>query len=474
MKHLKLLFLILAILSSCSPTTNDNELERNDNTNNISHLIGIDRLSESLTPNDAKTVATIFAEKKGVTRSSNSISDVMELKDSLTQKPLVYIVNWGQNNGFAIISANKKTAPIFAFSDTGFFDLSEKSPAMEYLNKYKQSVKTAQEDNTDTLRTKYALQWADFEKCNTDNIAATRGLNADMQKKLENERKYRESLGYKYIGTLSSAQYYLPQETYQLLLKEMKECTDPQYDYMETTQLFIKSYDYEIIDKLLSTEWHQYEPFNVDATNKLAGCVPIAVAQIVYYYKYPNKYNWNNIYINPVLNDDFKYFIKDIRNLCDVDYKAGGTSSNIDKAKSAFQKLGYTVVKTDYDVTSTLRSQIQMKRPVYMRGESSDGSGHAWICDGYQNIKYDAITTFMPNKSDPKFKFEPTSKYGFATYELSVYPPSSLNMNQFGEYFHMNFGWYNGLHNGWYRENSYIPSAEKSYQFEHKILTIKK
>lgn len=83
----------------------------------------------------------------------------------------------------------------------------------------------------------------------------------------------------------------------------------------------------------MQTNWHQGYPFNVDAPNKLAGCVPIAVAQITYYHKYPSKYNWSQIGVNPVLNDAFSYFIKDIRNLCEVKYEANGTGSNHLKAK---------------------------------------------------------------------------------------------------------------------------------------------
>lgn len=68
----------------------------------------------------------------------------------------------------------------------------------------------------------------------------------------------------------------------------------------------IKSYNFEQIGPLINTKWHQGYPFNVEAPNGYAGCIPVAVAQMAYYYKNPAKYNWNQIYSTPILNDAFK------------------------------------------------------------------------------------------------------------------------------------------------------------------------
>lgn len=440
-----------------------------DANNNAEMYIA--REPNAISVSDANKIAALFNGGAAKTRSVGNISTQVVL-DNATNTPLLYIVNYGQNNGYVIISASKNTPPILAYSDNGKFEVFEDCPAAIYLDEFKEGIKVAKQCGSDTLRLKYALQWAAYEKKDLAENT-TRALSYEMQQKLEKEVAYRESLGYIYLGGLSAAQYYLPSETYELLLKQMKDCTDPQYDYMETAQLFIKSYDYEVIDKMLKTEWSQREPFNIDAKNGLAGCTPIAVAQIVYFHKFPNKYNWNNIYEYPILNDDFKFFIKDIRSLCKVEYKKEGTESNIEKAKSALQNLGYDVKITDNDIQSTLRTQIHSGNPVYIRGNNSDGEGHAWVCDGYMNKKYDAITTYLPNKSDPRFKREPTSPQGFAAYELSIYPISSLDGGHYGEFFHMNLGW-GGSYNGWYRTATYIPSLNSSFVFNQKVLTIKR
>lgn len=472
MRRLNLFILSVFLLSSCTQTDEAESNVSNDAIVEQCENLLIDREPSSLTSVDAKKVAMMFVGGDTQTRTAMPVSEILELNDDNTGTPLLYVINFGTDNGYVVVSASKKTPPVLAYSDKGKFVMSNDNPSIVYLNEFKDCVRAAKACNSDTLRLKYAMQWVTYEKRDLA-VNSTRALSYEMQQKLDKEVAYRESQGYIHLGGLSAAQYYLPSEQYELLKRQMEDCTDPQYNYMETTQLYIKSYDYEVIDGMLRTKWHQEEPFNVDAKNGLAGCVPIAVAQIVYYHKFPSKYNWKNIYVNPVENDDFNYFIKDIRNLCDVKYNSGGTASNIDKAKSALQSLGYKVRKVEDNIQFTLRSQIHLGNPVYMRGEASGEDKHAWVCDGYQNKKYDAITTFIPNKSDPRFKHVPTSPNGFAAYELSIYPASSLNGGMYGEFYHMNLGW-GGRNNGWYRTSVYVPSEKKSYVYNQKVLTVEK
>lgn len=168
--------------------------------------------------------------------------------------------------------------------------------------------------------------------------------------------------------------------------------TDRSYNYEDVSLFFIKSYNLEQIGPLINTKWHQRYPFNIDAPNGYAGCIPVAVAQITYYYRYPAKYNWNLIYPNPILNDAFKYFITDVRNLCKVKYESDGTGSNYEKAWKAFQSSGYNVTKAGLPDLIKLRNEMKTKSPVYIQRENSQtGKGHAWVCEGYQNVRYEGV-----------------------------------------------------------------------------------
>lgn len=434
----------------------------------VSNSMYIERDPSSITSSDANKVAALFHGGSPTSTRSSVNNEVTEIKDSITGEPLLYIVNYGGNKGFVLISASKNTTPILAYSDTGHFSLSDDTPTAIFVGNYKKSIRKAQQCTSDSLRLKYALQWASFEK--TEKPIVSRAISYEMQQKKDKEIAYQEAQGYKYLGGITAAQYYLPQDEYKTFLKEMESCPDPQYDYMEVVQLFTKVITQNSIGELLQTNWHQGYPFNVDAPNKLAGCVPIAVAQITYYHKYPSKYNWSQIGVNPVLNDAFSYFIKDIRNLCEVKYEANGTGSNHLKAKKALENLGYSVTIAGTPSEDKLSSQIILKNPTYIQGINSSGKGHAWVCDGYRNIQSISIATFIPNPNDPRFELKKKSPNGFIGYDVNL---QNTPVSEIGKYFHMNLGWWAGASNGWYRYDTYMQNEETNFDKEQTMLTIK-
>lgn len=320
-------------------------------------------------------------------------------------------------------------------------------------------------NDTDSLRKKHSLEWSIFEKTKLATFPKTRvpGGNTikDINKAIQEEINEKTDLGYTYIGKISALSYYLPADEYQQVIKDISTHTDTHYNYADVSLFFIKSYNFDQVGPLIKTEWGQGDPLNVGAPNGLAGCVPTAVAQITYYYKYPKKYNWNQIYLNPILNDSFKTFILDIRKLCNVKYKSDGTSSTIEDVPSAFKSLGYDAKINGAPDFIKLREEITSNRPVYIRGENNKEQGHAWVCEGYLNRKYKAVITYIENA--------PHIDTPYSDYDLNINSPSSHD-GMDGEFYYMNFGW-NGANNGWYRANSYNPSDENDC-FPNKQNTI--
>lgn len=469
-----MLFVSLALFSC-----NDKPVEDFTNIETPSfdgkNMLRIDREKSVISANDAQNVAYLFFNKgKNVPTKSGQNMSVEEISDQNTGHPLLYVVNFGDNNGFVVISASKKCTPILVFSDKGSFNSGENSAAKLYIDSYKSAIKEAYLDTSDSLRLKYALQWASYEKL----LPVTKSISYELSQKIQAEVQRKEALGYEHLGNITAAQYFLPESNYQSLLQEMRDVTDPQYDYTEVNQFFIKSYDYESIGPLLQTKWGQYSPFNVDAPNGYAGCVPIAVAQITYYHKFPNKYNWDAIPASSDLlsisNPSFVYFIKDIRNLCNVVYKNDGTSATINDAKSAFQSLGYNASIRNYNNT-TIYQSISCDSPICLLGKNSlSGVGYAWVCDGYMNKKYEASISFIPSENDPRFRADRIPGSIFVDYDTFAYSPSWLDQDQYGEFFHMNMGW-DGVHNGWYREIVYIYNGgalSKAYTQDLKAVQV--
>lgn len=147
-----------------------------------------------------------------------------------------------------------------------------------------------------------------------------------------------------------------------------------------------------------------------------AGCVAIAMAQIMYYHKQPQKGNGSMTYAcQPygTLSADFGSTTYNWEGMADtlsesndavaklilhcgisvqMNYGAQTSVSSISAAHNAFQQfffyplsvLSSRYLFTDEEWTAMIRQDIESLRPVYYSGKSSLGS-HAFVCDGYDS-----------------------------------------------------------------------------------------
>ncbi len=470
-----LLIPLAALLFSCSqeaPTDSANE----ESKVSLDESLLIEKETMNLTHDDAEKMALRFSNIgngfKSRTPLTTSQLDVSEISDPITGKALIYIINRGNNDGYMVVSATKTESPVLAFSETGHFDLNADPATQSYIEQFKAQIRDVNDAEKDSLRRVHAVEWAVFEKSEKQPQNQSRASYAEIEKMIETQIAKKKAQGYSYIGKVGGASYYLPPEDFQNLMRDIKEHSDPQYDYEYVSLFFIKSWDYQTIGPLIKTTWSQGKPFNVDAPNGYAGCVPIAVAQILYYYKYPSIYDWSKIYQYPTSNDAFNYFIKDVRTRCKVEYKSDGTYATYENARDAFRGLGYTADEAGLPDFIKLRNELAQYRPVFITGQNESlKKGHAWVCEGYKNIKYEGIVSMV---IDPKWGFpdEPGSPY--FDYAVNVYPPSSMDQNQYGEFYYMNMGW-GARNDGWYRANSYNAAhPDSSFMSKQKMITIKK
>ena len=473
------LTLLLLLLLSCSQETltevTDDTLSVEEVSATTQSLL-IDKDAVSLTSQDAKNVASLFRSKNGgaSSRSASALAsestNVETILDSTTSEPLLYIINWADDGGFVVVSATKKCFPVACYSETGNFSLDADPASKSYLEGYKSLVRDALNDTSDSLRIRYALEWSVFEKSDTASAdVCSRATSSVIQDMIDEEIAAKTTLGYTYIGKITAAADYLTATDYAALIEDVSTHTDSDYDYEEVSLFFIKTYTSTCIGPLMGTEWSQEEPFNVGASNELAGCVPIAVGQIVYYHQYPeDRYDWDEM--TSIYSDAFEYFILDIRNLCNVEYNSDATSSTYSDAYSAFKSLGYTATKNTSHTATTLSTSIKSSNPVYMQGVNSDtGIGHAWVCEGYENIAYKGVISMIP---DVKYSIVSTSSSLYQEYTFSITNTTLINTDDYGNFFYMNMGW-GGDNNGWYRSNAYIDD-EYSYLDNQKVILVEK
>lgn len=156
------------------------------------------------------------------------------------------------------------------------------------------------------------------------------------------------------------------------------------------------------IEPMLRTQWSQRAPYNnatplINGVNALAGCDPIAVAQIMAYYRYPaqlagNVLDWplilkrnSGMYCScPNQNHTvLAKFIRTVGDYCSAEYGLIETNTDWRAGSVALQNMGYHhpygLIQYDY---ARIEKSLRMSLPVYVRGSAikvqHKGLGLVW------------------------------------------------------------------------------------------------
>ena len=185
------------------------------------------------------------------------------------------------------------------------------------------------------------------------------------------------------------------------------------------------------IEPLMKSQWGQDDPYNLDCPqvngeNCPTGCVATAVAQIMYYHKWPDtgtgtySYRWRNGYSYQTLSVDFSKASYDWDAMTDT-YGSGsteasraavaqlmyhvgvasemayqldgsGTGSNqvaVGLTRNFKYDKGLQLAFRDYygldEWTDLLYGELADGRPVYYSGTNNTNAGHAFVADGYRD-----------------------------------------------------------------------------------------
>ncbi|MCG2419620.1 C10 family peptidase [Aequorivita sp. F47161] len=312
-----------------------------------------------------------------------------------------YIVNY-KNGGFVILAADNRSIPILAYSETETFNLNAEfysSGLVEWLSETKESIKYLRENKIDqSLEAK--KNWEDV------NIFQKEPPGGGC----ENE--------------------------------------------------------FEQVDRLLSTSWNQGSGFNnymplkncnppLPNGRAWAGCVPVAIAQMMRYHQYPTNYNWSNMPTNNMGNNTISSFIKDIHDKINyygsaVHYECDATGVNTDYNTAGLFRnfFGYsTASSADYN-SNIIVNELRANRPVILQGGRNANwwifnnydDGHMWVCDGFKRSK---ICIFDDNGN----------------------PIGAVHYL----YYRMNWGWGGEYNDAWYANNNFNPSTY-TFNFQKKMI----
>ncbi len=346
------------------------------------------------------------------TSRSNSITiDTVCGKDD---KPIIYVINYGNNNGFILVSAVKTAFPILAFNDTRHYELHDINPAAKFgLENIKLNVEETLSLPNDSTAINVSI-WKTFEfqpsAISRYNVYEDDydSWPSDIQEKYRQsvfvmrdsvERWPRGEYGYldggfpeNFFGGVNEDEIYNTAEGW---------CY-PQFmsRYIQLSAVRHRTHvliDYEVANSV-NTNWNQVNGFNQSypclANGELAyaGCVPVAIGQIMRYHKWPSNYNWDDMPENSATKttSDFLYQLAEAGN---ASYSINGTGVTAPNALKIFQKNGYNPGKLT-DLKNIGQLARSTNQPILILGESYDSStkitsGHAFVACGFRQLAYE-------------------------------------------------------------------------------------
>ena len=289
-----------------------------------------------------------------------------------------YLVNFESNAGYAILAGDKRLDPVIAVVDQGNLDRL----------------------NVDLDAIPDAIDSLDYDPVKDDFRIGSTGLPD-------------------------------PRNDYEAYNEHPFDATLPLY-WKQNTSGQVQGYDGWVpttikgawhvtgaITPMLKTKWRQGFPFNnlapiYGTKHAPAGCVPVAVAQIMAYHEFPADFcDWKLTktifgYENPYsLYTSFNSIADSIKAVgsvgaqnevsrllyrigkgCDVDYGANNSSAYPVDAKNFMKDMGYrnTVRHLGYERVEILKC-LERGCPVFI-GARRAGGGHAWVIDGYIRREY--------------------------------------------------------------------------------------
>lgn len=374
-----ILFLIVILIVSCNniteiPNTSNNSLKKENfiNNKNLDEALLEYNIKLSKHPQRTKEEALSYVKKiynNGYLRTTNHIKKLsveyvlntsynkLRAKSNQSIYPIIdtlfYIVNINENNGFVIISGDKRVPELLAVIENGSFnkETSMKNNGFKLffsrIPKYIENTVKIFNNNLNTI------------KDSIENLGRLRSFNNSY--------------------STSSIVYSDWQET---------DRTTP----------------------LVPVTWGQEDPYNyqikkVGDSHCPTGCQPVSIAQILATHKNIKKIedlyiDWDLLTFRKTIPikysidyssysnyskavDNVSKLLSKIGNMIGVEYNLGGSGSHKNKPIDFFRKIGYKYVSDlkDFNMSEVASSIVEYKLPVLLSGGNGN-TGHSWITDG--------------------------------------------------------------------------------------------
>ena len=202
--------------------------------------------------------------------------------------------------------------------------------------------------------------------------------------------------------------------------------------HVEPQGVQLESRDTTVVEPLLTCRWGQGRPYNLmcplyNGSRCVTGCVATAMAQVMYYWRFPDELPplqgyttstrridvpalpachlaWADMLDRYIINQYTEEQADAVANLmrycgqsCHMDYTPGQSAANSDIMTDALKTFGYNKSMTvimRYNYGDSLWQELMMEeltagRPILYHGANiSTGASHAFVVDGFDGDKY--------------------------------------------------------------------------------------
>jgi len=184
------------------------------------------------------------------------------------------------------------------------------------------------------------------------------------------------------------------------------------------------------VPPMLTCDWSQSAPYYnqcplYNGERCVTGCVATAMAQVMYYWRYPSRApalagyytdshrisvpslpgklldwddmldNYSVVEYNPVQADAVATLMRYCGQSCHMDYDPDGSGAYVSQQLSGMRAFGYgytrMVERADYNQEEwdgMMIHEILSKRPILFSGNDARSGGHAFVLDGYNAGRY--------------------------------------------------------------------------------------
>ena len=321
-------------------------------------------ISQNINTQDINNVALNFINTKAGRNSSIKTIDPIKLNNQI----VIYLIHFNEG-GWILLSNDYRTKPILGYSLKGNLDTNKLPPALyNFLYGYKKqiiNVKTHKSSNQQLNK-----EWQNF----------------NTSKKLLKSNKFGK--GSDIFGLLETSRG--------LVLWGQDEnndggCTPSYNQYCPNA---------ERVD--VNGCWFDFQTSAKDCScgHKSVGCAAVAMGQIMWYWQFPNSYNWSiiptELFDNTPTNsaNELDRLLYNCAQQAQTMYCCKGSYATTDNIVNALNNFGYSSAQkknradwpgnTEGGWKNLLRAELDVGRPVLYRGGALlAGNAHYFVCDGY-------------------------------------------------------------------------------------------